>query len=151
MVVNKRKKVTKYRAGTTHGGGHRKKRRGAGSRGGRGRAGTGKRAGQKVAGITSELGSHGFTSHTAGNTVKAVNLSYFTTKNLNRLVSSGKVSKDGESYIVILKKLGFDKLLGSGSVSEKINVVVGKYTGKAESKIIKAGGSISSPEVTKKE
>ena len=42
MVVYKRKKVTKYRGSVTHGGGSRKKRRGAGSIGGRGNAGTGK-------------------------------------------------------------------------------------------------------------
>ncbi len=39
----KRKKVTKYRGSKTHGGGSMKKRRGAGSRGGRGRAGSGKK------------------------------------------------------------------------------------------------------------
>ena len=47
MVVQRKKKVGKYRSHTTHGGGHRKKRRGAGSRGGRGNAGSGKRAGHK--------------------------------------------------------------------------------------------------------
>ena len=46
MSVNKTKKVGKYRGSKTHGGGHMKKRRGAGNRGGRGMAGTGKRADQ---------------------------------------------------------------------------------------------------------
>ena len=51
MVTYKTKKVSKYRGSSNHGGGMRKKRRGAGSRGGRGNAGTGKRAGQKKAGL----------------------------------------------------------------------------------------------------
>ena len=55
MVVNRRKKVVKYRGHSNHGGGMRKKRRGAGSRGGRGNAGTGKRAGHKKAGMPPQL------------------------------------------------------------------------------------------------
>jgi len=46
MVHNKRKKLTRYRGSHTHGGGSKKKRRGAGHRGGRGKAGTGKRGDQ---------------------------------------------------------------------------------------------------------
>jgi len=145
MVVSKKKKVTKYRASVTHGGGHRKKRRGAGSRGGRGNAGSGKRAGQKVAGLTRKLGSIGFTSH-ARNEVNAVNLSYFTIKQLESLVSAGKVSKDGDSYTIDFKNLGLNKLLGSGSAAARLNVVVEKFSSKAEEKITSAGGSISIPE-----
>ena len=47
MTATKRKKNTRMRAHTTHGWGSMKKRRGAGNRGGRGMAGTGKRAAQK--------------------------------------------------------------------------------------------------------
>ena len=46
MSVNKRKKNTRMRAKTTHGYGSMKKNRGAGNRGGRGMAGSGKRADQ---------------------------------------------------------------------------------------------------------
>jgi len=47
MTTHKRKKVVKYRGSHTHGGGAKKKRRGAGNRGGRGLAGSGKRAHHK--------------------------------------------------------------------------------------------------------
>ena len=47
MTTHKIKKVRKYRGSKTHGGGHMKKRRGSGNRGGFGKAGTGKRADQK--------------------------------------------------------------------------------------------------------
>ena len=46
MVVRKRKKNSRQHGSTTHGWGAMKKHRGAGNRGGRGLAGTGKRADQ---------------------------------------------------------------------------------------------------------
>ena len=59
MPTNKRKKHTKMRAKTTHGYGSMKKNRGAGNRGGRGMAGSGKRADQKNEMVPQILG-HGF-------------------------------------------------------------------------------------------
>ena len=47
MVINKSKKKLKYRGSKTHGCGSMKKRRGAGHRGGRGAAGSGKRGDTK--------------------------------------------------------------------------------------------------------
>ena len=56
MVVIKRKKNTRQRAGTTHGYGSMKKNRGAGHRGGRGRAGSGKRGDVKKPSLLWEKG-----------------------------------------------------------------------------------------------
>ena len=47
MPVNKRTKLSRYRGSHTHGCGSKKKRRGAGHKGGKGMAGSGKRADQK--------------------------------------------------------------------------------------------------------
>ena len=143
MVVSKRKKVTKYRAHTTHGGGHRKKRRGAGSRGGRGNAGTGKRAGQKVAGIKDKtLGSRGFTSKTVNE--KAVALNYFTAKTLDKLVEKKLIIKENDFYSIDLAKLGYQKLLSTGNTKLKLKIKVDKITPKAEEKVKAAGGEIVS-------
>lgn len=141
MVVRKQKKVSKYRASTTHGGGHRKKRRGAGSRGGRGNAGTGKKAGQKKAGRAPSLGSKGFTIHRKPK-ARAVNLSYFTTDRLVALVDSKLARKEANGYHVELASLGFDKLLGSGKILAKVNFTSKMWSGKAEEKVQSAGGSI---------
>ena len=64
MTVNKRKKVTRYRGSKTHGGGAKKKRRGAGNRGGRGMGGSGKRADSKKPSLwgAKYFGKHGFVS-----------------------------------------------------------------------------------------
>ncbi len=145
MVVNKRKKVTKYRGHVTHGGGHRKKRRGAGSRGGRGNAGSGKRAGQKVAGLKGfKLGNKGFSSKVS-NQDTPINVSFFTIARVNKLVLSGKIVKEGELFSIDLGKLGYNKLLGTGKTSLKLKIAVEKFSPSAEEKIKSVGGEIVAP------
>lgn len=139
MVTNKRKKVVKYRGGSTHGGGARKKRRGAGSRGGRGRAGSGKRAGHMKQGIV--LGRHGFTSKSR-TISKAVNVNYFTLKRVQQLVHEGKALKEGAFYSIDLGALGYTKLLGTGTTSLKLKVTVKSCSSRAVEKIKAAGGEV---------
>lgn len=147
MVTNKTRKVHKYRAHVTHGGGHRKKRRGAGSRGGRGNAGSGKRAGQKKAGSQRVLGSHGFTSHARNTPIgKAINVSYFTSNKLESLVGTGKVIKQGDTYKVNLTTLGYSKLLGTGNIYTKVEFTAKIYSKIAQEKVTKAGGSVVAQE-----
>ena len=68
MKIKKRKKRSRIRGKRTVGRGSRKKGRGKGHRGGKGMAGTGKRAGQKLTWVQKYyrgkyLGKRGFTSH----------------------------------------------------------------------------------------
>jgi large subunit ribosomal protein L15 len=140
MVVNKTKKVQKYRAKTTHGGGHRKKRRGAGSRGGRGNAGTGKKAGHKVAGSIRKLGSRGFTSKTKKGAT--VGLNNFTIKKVEKLVTDGKANKEGDTYSINLNSLGYKKLIATGNVNLKLKITAKQFSAKAEEKVKAAGGEI---------
>ncbi|MBT3298600.1 50S ribosomal protein L15 [archaeon] len=144
MVVKKAKKVGSYRGHTTHGGGHRKKRRGAGSRGGRGNAGTGKRAGQKKAGIKNKtLGRvKGFVPRRNIKTIKSLNLSYFTPEKLNHLIENGKIEKKSDVYFIDMNKLGYNKLLGTGNVTVKLEISVSSFSKLAEEKINKAGGKL---------
>ena len=144
MVVHRRKKVLKYRGSTTHGGGHRKKRRGAGSRGGRGNAGTGKRAGHKKAGMKDRvLGRVGFNPRrTPTIRGKAVNLLFFTPARLDSFVQQGKVVKERDIYIVNLHKLKISKILSLGEIAVKMKVVRGMVSARAEEKIKKAGGVV---------
>ena len=142
MVTTRQKKVTKYRGHTTHGGGHRKKRRGAGSRGGRGRAGSGKRAGQKVAGGLTNEGRNGFRPRRSSGSSKGINVSYFTSQKLDILVSKGLAEKKGDTFSVDLAKLGISKLLGTGSVGLKLKIQVESFTSRAAEKIKAAGGEV---------
>ncbi|PIN76417.1 50S ribosomal protein L15 [Candidatus Woesearchaeota archaeon CG10_big_fil_rev_8_21_14_0_10_36_11] len=144
MVITKRKKVVRYRGHTTHGGGHRKKRRGAGSRGGHGRAGTGKRAGHKKAGGMVITGKRGFRPRREVVFVVPTNVGYFTRETVEKLVAKGKAVKDGDSYSIDLETLGYTKLLGTGNTTLKLHIRVLQYSSRAEEKIKAAGGDIVS-------
>jgi len=149
MVVRRTKKVAKCRSHTTHGGGHRKKRRGAGSRGGRGNAGSGKRASHKQR--VPLVGRSGFVPRRTVKNVNPINLSYFTPFLVEKLVSAGKAVKEGDIYTIDLSKLKYDKLLGTGKVSLKLKLIVNNFSARAEEKIKAAGGEIVSGQKLNKE
>lgn len=134
MTANKRKKVIKYRAHTTHGGGHRKKRRGAGHRGGRGRAGSGKRGKSKKQSYA-KLGKHGFVPRSKTKKIKTLNLS-----RLNNLIQNKKITE--KKGIIDLASFGYQKLLSTGNIKQKLKIKVNQFSKQAEEKIKAAGGSI---------
>ena len=141
MVVRKTKKVNKYRAHTTHGGGHRKKRRGAGSRGGRGNAGSGKRAGHKKR--QHLTGKQGFRPRRTIETIKSINVSFFTAVKVEKLVVEGNATKEGNTYVIDLAKLNVQKLLGTGKTSVALKLTVAQASAAAIEKIKAAGGNVS--------
>lgn len=148
MTVNRRKKVVKRRGGTTHGWGSMKKHRGAGNRGGRGMAGSGKRADQKKLSIlkeygTSYFGKKGFFKHNK-KIVKAVNISYIE-EQLPKLVAKKLASEEKGKFIIDLKNLGYDKLIGSGKVTKKFVVTAESASKKAVERIKKVGGEVILP------
>ena len=147
MVHNKRKKNTRLRAGTTHGWGSMKKHRGAGNRGGRGNAGSGKRGDAKKPSywkIKNFVGKHGFTSKSR-NLVVAMNISELN-KTIEKLIKNKKAEKNGEIYKVNLTALKFNKLLGTGKPDRKYHVTVAKASEKAMQKIQAAGGTVEVPQ-----
>jgi large subunit ribosomal protein L15 len=143
MVTYKTKKVSKYRGSSNHGGGMRKKRRGAGSRGGRGNAGTGKRAGQKKAGLKNfKLGSIGFRPRREIVITRSINVGDLTVTKLNAWVAEGKATKEGAGFSVDLGGLGYTKLLGAGEVAGKLTIIIPSCSASAEEKIKSKGGQV---------
>ncbi len=144
MVVNRRRKVVRYRGSNTNGGGSSKKRRGSGSRGGFGRAGTGKRAGQKKAGLKDfRLGrAKGFLPRRGTVASKGINVGEFTSKTIAKFVESGAAVKEGAVYVIDLSKLGYDKLLGTGITDLKLKIIADKVSAGAEEKVKAAGGEV---------
>ena len=130
MTVKHKKKGPKLRGSRYHGGGT-KKHRGAGNRGGRGMAGSGKRADHKKQTIfklygTEYFGSHGFKRHSSKvKEIKAINIADLP-----------------KQATVNLTELGYDKLLGKGTPVMKHEITVATYSKKAKEKIEKAGGKI---------
>ena len=139
MVVKtkKTKKSVKQRGNTRHGHGARKKWKGKGHHGGKGMAGTGKRADQKKT-LVNKLygnkyfGKKGITSRkTEKKKTKVINLG-FIQKNLNSLLK--KYRKGNE-----LNLIGY-KILGEGELKEKLKIKAKEFSKTAKDKIKKVGG-----------
>ena len=144
MAINKRSKNSRQRGSKTHGGGSMKKRRGAGHRGGRGAAGSGKRGDAKKPSIwrnTKYAGKYGFVSQTrtASAPVTIAHIETFT----KTLIAEGTLSVKGDVYTADLTKAGYTKLLGTGTVTKKWDLTIAIATPKAIEKIKKAGGNVT--------
>ena len=144
MVVNKRKKNSRQRASTNHGWGkgcaHHK---GAGSKGGRGKAGTGKRGDAKKPSIWKKryFGKLGFIHQGVKTEIKAANLNYLN-ENLNNLIDKKLIQKDNDVYVVDLAKIGVNKLLATGNISNKFKITVDYASRASIEKVKKAGGEV---------
>ncbi len=150
MTVNRRKKNSRQRGTHTHGWGAKKKHRGSGNRGGKGMAGTGKKADQNKPSIWDNVryfGKFGFKKKNA-KTVNAVNLQYFE-DNADKLVTEKRIIKEKDLYVIDAKKLGFDKILGCGKLTKRFKITASAFSEGAAEKIRQAGGEVT--ETGKKE
>jgi len=140
MVKFKKKKNVKQRGHKTHGWGAKKKHRGAGNRGGRGMAGTGKRGDAKKPSIWKEkyFGIGGFHKHGQKEDIHLINISSID-EATDKLVAEGKMTKQGDTYSIDVSKLGANKVLGSGAVTKKL-IVTSKYFSESAVKKIEAAG-----------
>jgi len=138
MVVKIRKKVTRKRGSRSYGWGAR--HRGSGKHGGAGRAGSGKKADQKKPSFWKfKTGKCGFAPKGVVKPVYAINL-IDVENNLVSWIEKGFVKKDGDFFVVDLKKLGFTKILSRGKLSKKFKIVVDSCSKNALEKL-KASGS----------
>lgn len=149
MVVRTKKKSRKYR-GFNRGRGNGKRARGAGNRGGRGRAGLGKRAGHNKLKYLrypelGRIGAHGFKSAKQAKNFhpKAINVQQIDSM-ISTLIRKNLAVKKAEGIEINLSKIGYGKLLGTGKVKNKLIVTVSKFTKSAKQKIESAGGKITS-------
>lgn len=158
MSVNLRKKSSRHRGSWTHGHGEKKKHRGAGSRGGRGNAGSGKRGDAKKPSFWKiknfHKGKKGFTNPTE-NKLNTITLTELNSK-INQFVESGMATKKGSSFIINCQAIGIDKLLGTGVPLFAFEIVVAQATDGAIKKVEEAGGKVElianeQPESTAKE
>ena len=129
MVVRQRRKKNKLRGQRTHGAGDTKNRRGAGSRGGRGRAGSHK---------------HKFSKYYADFGIKrtlkakpkqeALNLEEIQ-NNIEKWIANGVAVKENDLLVIDASKAGFAKVLGKGNVKEKIRIDNAEFSKKAAEKL----------------
>ena len=114
----------------THGRGH-KAGRGAGKRGGRGRAGMNKhRVMTRIKYMPGHWGMHGFNRHPK-------------LRNVNVSINLIQVSQIAEGDSIDLTEMGYDKLLGSGRIDRALNITVASASARAIEKVEAAGGSVN--------
>jgi len=145
MTVLKRKKDSRMRGSHTHGTGGKKKARGAGNKGGRGNAGSGKRADAKRPSfwaIKNFEGKHGFKRKPSLRVnYNTINISEME-RGLEEFVASGAGKKEGNSYTLDLSKTKYNKLLGKGRISRAVDITIDFASQKAIEKIENAKGSV---------
>ncbi len=148
MKLKKKKKSKRMhgRNQGTHGRGARKKAKKSGHRGGTGLAGSGKRGDQKKTLLLKlyghdYFGKQGITSRgTKKDTRKRINVGDIEL-HLEKYAKKGK-----EGYDVNLKNY---KILGTGEVKNKLNVVCFEISESAKKKIESAGGTVTVKEIKK--
>jgi len=137
MPTNKR---SKFRGSRTCGGGTHKNRRGAGNRGGRGRAGINahhfvkwyKEMGGPV------FGKDGF-CHNPQTTVTTMDVGAID-QIIPSLLAQGIARQDGDAISINAADMGIEKVLGSGRVTKKLNISAQAFSEQAKEKIEKLGG-----------
>lgn len=147
-MKSKRTKVSRQRGSHTHGWGAKKKHRGAGHRGGRGNAGSGKKGDAKKPSFWKNkkyFGKHGFIKKGVSRPVKGINVGYLE-EHLKRLIAQELVKEEKGVYTVDVSKLGFNKVLGNGTITKRFKITASYASPKAVEKIKKAGGEIITKE-----
>jgi len=143
MTTRKRAKQSRMRGSQTHGWGSKKKHRGSGNRGGHGFSGTGKRADSKKPSIWKDskfFGKHGFFSK-GRKKQKVINISKLDEK-IDSWLGAKVISKENDTYVIDLKKIGYDKLLGTGRINKKMKINVSSISAGAKDSILEAGGEV---------
>ncbi|AWR97302.1 50S ribosomal protein L15 [Acidianus sulfidivorans JP7] len=138
MVVRREKKTRKLRGHRTMGWGTKGQHRDRGAEGGR-QIGMHKHKWSWVVKYGKNwYGKHGFVNPTTKR-VSSISL-----RTLEQLLQNGKIKveeKDNKKF-VDLTKYGYDKLLGSGSISIPLNIIVKSCSEKAKEKVTKLGGEV---------
>ena len=125
----------------TRGRGH-KKGRGAGLRGGRGNAGCHKTKRIMYERVGRIWGAHGFKRpQTVVMANNAINLKVIE-ESAAEWVGQGNASKKGKVLSIDLKKMGYDKLLGTGVPSQAYKITISAASAKAVEKVEAAGGEV---------
>ena len=143
MVVRRKKKYRKFRGHRSYGKGRHKRARGAGSRGGRGKAGMHKHKWTYTVKYEPEhFGKRGFTRpKEVVRKLKGINLKELD-KLVEKLIEEKAVEEENGKIKLNLLKLGYEKVLGSGKITKPLIVEAKAFSEKAKRKIEEAGGEV---------
>ncbi len=127
MKIKKRKKSSRGKGNNTVFGGARKKRKKSGHRGGKGKAGTGKRADQKKTYILKY--DYPYFGHAGKNRKR--------NKDKTKKINLRDLEKNFNQKEINLEKY---KILGTGQINKKLIITAREFSKSAKEKIEKAGG-----------
>ncbi len=127
----------KLRGSNTGGRGYGKRARHAGNRGGRGRAGGGKRAQQRL--VSFRTNKHSYSE--VNEKRVPLNLNHID-KLVEKLLKSGLAKKDSDRIVLNLSELGYSKICGRFSKNKIKLLVYGAASERAKNEIISAGGEV---------
>ncbi len=136
MPVNKR---SKYRGSRTCGGGTHKNRRGAGNRGGKGRAGhRDHRFSHFLLAGEVNNGKHGFHAKNPynANVLDVGDIDQM----VDALIASGNATMEGDVVIIDAGQIGIDKILGGGKITKMMNISAKAFSENAKAKLEEMGG-----------
>jgi len=148
MQKRRPKRITKLRGVRTSGYGRTKGHRASGQRGGKGMAGSKKHHYIKVMQENPKyFGKWGFKRpQKVIDNLVAINIGDID-EAADRLVEQGTATMTGKRYNIDVSKMGIDRILGSGKVTRKLNLVgVKAITPRAREKVTGIGGTIDLPE-----
>lgn len=148
MQKRRPKKINKMRGRRAAGYGFSAGHRASGQRGGKGMAGSKKHHYIKVMQENPRyFGKWGFKRpQKVIDNLVAVNVGDID-EAVDRLVERGAATMTGKRYKIDVSKIGIDRILGSGKVTRKLNLVgVKAITPRAREKVTSIGGTIDLPE-----
>jgi len=136
-------RTSKLRGNRTHGRG-KKAGRGKGKRGGRGNAGLHKHKYiTYLKFMPGHFGRHGFKRPQKMVSQPVVMNIMDIEERFQRFMQEGIIQEEDGSYQVNLRKMGVDKLLGTGTPTRAYRILVDSASESAAEKIQEAGGEIS--------
>ncbi len=135
MTTRRKKKITKLRGSRTCAGGHVKKRRGAGNRGGRGNAGLQKhKKSWMIKNDPKHFGRYGFKRPQKVNRLNKVNS--IKMRDIDIIAARLGLTE------IDMAKFGYQKVLAGGRLTKPLTIKAKLFSKKAKEDIEKAGGKI---------
>ena len=140
-MIRTKRKINKQRGSRSNGGGCTKKRRGAGNKGGKGKAGMRKQHWTwTVIHDPDHFGKHGFKRpQKMIQKINAVNLNYLE-EHADDFIAQGKASKEGDAIVIDVTELCYDKVLAKGKITKAYKISAPQFSASAIEKIEELGG-----------
>jgi large subunit ribosomal protein L15 len=143
-MATRRRKTRRLRASRCHGWGRSGQHRDSGMQGGHGNAGWKRHRWSSVIRYGWEIGKSGFTpvnKHPG----KAINISDLEL-GLDQLIQQGKTKQSEGKIEINLGEIGYSKLLGNGTITRPLKILVARCSERAAEKISQAGGQVILPQ-----